>query len=564
MAEKNTPGRNADKSAHEHAVNEREIALQILMKTDRGQGFSHENIKESLDRHPGLRPEERSFIKRLCEGTIERKIELDARVERFSKKKAKALRPLVRMILRMGIYQICYMDAIPDSAACNEAVKLVKKHHMGNLAGFVNAILRNTARAKKQDFQKTECPKGRDFQKTESAEERDFLEAEGIKEQDLRKTERAKEQILRETENDKKQALQKTKCPEEHDFQDVDCDPKEELRKPGTGAGKEPGSFVDTWLEAQPSEVRFSMPAWICDLWNTQFGKERTVSLMEALLAIRPVTIRVDERLDAEEWNRLVDEIRESGIAVQNGRWLPYAFLLTDVSDVTSIPGFSEGKITVQDESSMLVAEAAGLRGDENVLDVCAAPGGKSMHCASKLLKGTRGGGRVFAFDVSAKKADRIRKNARRMRLDNLEVSVRDASVPVPEDQHRADVLLCDLPCSGLGVMGRKRDIKYNVSPEGIASLTKLQRQILRACAGYVKPGGVLIYSTCTIDRAENEDMAAFIETLGFIPDELTPFLPEGMPGISGKNHHMLQLLPDEHGTDGFFIARFRKPGAGM
>lgn len=527
FAERQITGRQAANGrTNSTNINGREIALQILMKTDRGQGFSHANIKEALDRNTELGPGERSFIKRLCEGTIERKIELDARIERFSKKKAKALRPLVRMILRMGIYQICYMDAVPDSAACNEAVKLVKKHRMGNLSGFVNAILRNTVRAKERDLRKTECVRGQAVRK-----------AEGVKEQGL-------------------QALRKTGCAEEQDYRDVACEPKEKLRKPETEAGKEPAGVIDLWLEAQPAEVRFSMPAWICDLWNTQLGKERTVSLLEAMLEVRPVTIRVDERLGAEERNRLMDEIRESGITVLNGRWLPYAFLLTDVSDVTSIPGFSEGKITVQDESSMLVAEAAGLKGNETVLDVCAAPGGKSMHCASKLAKGD---GRVFAFDVSAKKADRIRENARRMRLDNLEVSVRDAAIPVPEDQNRADVLLCDLPCSGLGVIGRKRDIKYNVSPEGIASLTKLQRQILRACAGYVKPGGVLIYSTCTIDRAENEDMAAFIETLGFIPDQLTPFLPEGMPGISGKMRHMLQLLPDEHGTDGFFIARFRK-----
>lgn len=488
----------------ERTADEREIALQILMKTGRGQGFSHVNIKDSLDRHTGLRPEERSFIKRLCEGTIEREIELDARIDRFSRKKAGTLRPLILIILRTGIYQICYMDSVPDAAACNEAVKLAKRHRMGNLAGFVNAVLRNTVRAKQQDFRKT----------TEAGTAR--RNGQGG-------------------------------CP---DIRRGSRSAITETRREARGAA------TDTWLEAQPAPVRFSIPAWICDLWKMQLGEKRTASLLKAMLAIRPVTVRVDERLGADERDHLIERIRESGVTVQPGRWLPYSFLLTDISDITVLPGFAEGKITVQDESSMLVAEAAGLNGRETVLDVCAAPGGKSMHCASKLSDG----GQVFAYDVSAKKADRIRENARRMRLDNLEVSVRDATVPAPEDRNRADVLLCDLPCSGLGVMGRKRDIKYNASLQKIQSLADLQRRILRACAGYVKPGGVLIYSTCTIDRAENEDMAVFIEKLGFLPDELTPFLPDGIPGISGRNHHMIQLLPDTHGTDGFFIARFRKP----
>ena len=217
----------------------------------------------------------------------------------------------------------------------------------------------------------------------------------------------------------------------------------------------------------------------------------------------------------------------------------------------------------------MLVAEAAGLQGGETVYDVCAAPGGKSMHCASKLLalakRAEEGAaamkaGTVHAFDLSKGKTAQIMKNVRRMHLPNVVVTQRDALLPVPAEAGAADVLLCDLPCSGLGVIGRKRDIKYHVSPAQLEELAKLQKDILRSAVGYLKEGGVLIYSTCTINRGENEEIAAFIEKeLGFTADPLAPHLPAGIPGIDG---HMLQLLPHIHGTDGFFLARFIKKPA--
>ena len=151
-------------------------------------------------------------------------------------------------------------------------------------------------------------------------------------------------------------------------------------------------------------------------------------------------------------------------------------------------------------------------------------------------------------------------KNVRRMHLPNVVVTQRDALLPVPAEAGAADVLLCDLPCSGLGVIGRKRDIKYHVSPAQLEELAKLQKDILRSAVGYLKEGGVLIYSTCTINRGENEEIAAFIEKeLGFTADPLAPHLPAGIPGIDG---HMLQLLPHIHGTDGFFLARFIKKPA--
>ena len=248
------------------------------------------------------------------------------------------------------------------------------------------------------------------------------------------------------------------------------------------------------------------------------------------------------------------------GVKAVKGQYLPYCYELTGTDSIQELPGYREGMWTVQDESSMMVAEAAGLAGGETVYDVCAAPGGKAMHCASKLLAGSAGGtetGKVHAFDLSKGKTAQILKNVRRMYLPNVVVAQRDALIPVPEEAGKADVLLCDLPCSGLGVIGRKRDIKYHVTPEQLAELAQLQKDILGSAVPYLKEGGVLIYSTCTINAGENEEVAEFIEKeMGLCPDPLTPYLPEGIPGIRGNR---LQLLPHVHGTDGFFLARFVK-----
>ena len=305
---------------------------------------------------------------------------------------------------------------------------------------------------------------------------------------------------------------------------------------------------------------RFSMPEWIVSMWREQLGEEETEKLLGALLEVRPVAIRFDDRCSQQRKEEIITKMSEKGVQVRKGQFLSYCYELTGTDSIQELPGYREGAWTVQDESSMMVAEAAGLSGGETVYDVCSAPGGKAMHCASKLLAfagGTAGEGTVYAFDLSKGKTAQILKNVRRMHLPNVVVEQRDALIPVPEEAGKADVLLCDLPCSGLGVIGRKRDIKYHVTPEQLTELAQLQKSILRSAAVYLKEGGVLIYSTCTINKGENGEIAEFVEKeMGLRPDPLAPYLPDTVPGIRGNQ---LQLLPHVHGTDGFFLARFVK-----
>jgi len=292
--------------------------------------------------------------------------------------------------------------------------------------------------------------------------------------------------------------------------------------------------------------VRYSMPKWILSMWLDTYDEATVEKMAAALLQIHPVTIRVrDKDFDPQ---------REFGNRAGKHPYLPYAWKVSGTENLKNNKAFLDGAFTVQDVSSMLAVEAAGLAGNERVLDVCAAPGGKSMFMAQLLA-----GGSVEARDVSEAKAELIRENQRRLRIKNLTVRVWDACEEEAASVEAYDVVLADVPCSGLGVMGKKRDIKYRAGSESLAGVERLQRRILDVVWRYVKPGGVLVYSTCTINRRENEEMVRYLTSnYPFRCENLDPYLPEALRGGETREG-MLQLLPGIHDCDGFFIARLRR-----
>ena len=519
---------------------EREVVLLALLSHEKNETFSNVLVRRTLDDCADMSTVEKAFIKRLLEGVIERKTELDARIEHFTGRSVSRLHPALHQILRMGIYQIYYMDSVPDSAVCNEAVRLAKRHGPARLSGFVNGVLRNAAR-------EAASADGRDRALAAKAAERTADRKAGRKSD--RRADRA--------------ADRKTDRKAERTAD----------RKADSAADRNPDSNEpadEREIFAARQSLKYSMPEWLVRMWMDQLGIEETEKLLNALMEIRPVSVRLSSRLSAQEQDKLLSQLSEAGVVIEEGRWLPFCRHLRKTSDLRRLPGFRDGLWTVQDESSMLAVEAAGLKGTETVFDVCAAPGGKSFLAAEQLIArhshscepsektgGNSAAGIVFSFDLSRQKTDLIRSGAGRLHLDNIRIQERDAREFFEEDTAKADVIFCDLPCSGLGVMGKKRDIKYRASMEGLTSLQQLQRQILENSVRYLRSGGILIYSTCTINRAENEENAAWIEKeLGLQPEDLSSFLPEGIPGICGN---MLQLLPHVHGTDGFFISRFRK-----
>ncbi len=453
--------------------NIREIGLDALLEIEKRGTYSHRVVAGVLDKYSYLPARDRAFLKRLLEGTLEREPELDYMIDTYSSIRSSRMKPLIRCLLRMSAYQILYMDGIPDTAVCNEAVKLAAKRKFVSLKGFVNGVLRTISRN------------------------------------------------------------------------------KENLSYPDKQ--EEMGSFLS---------VRYSMPLWIVDMWRKRYGDRVTEKLLQALLEVRPVSLRLRKGEDGEKEKAYENRLREHVGTAEQSPYLPYIWEVRGIDTVTGLPGYEEGAFMVQDVSSALAVEAAGIGPGDLVVDACAAPGGKAVLAAQTAE-------RVIARDVTESKVERIRENAARMQVHNLEAEVYDARKPDRSLEGRVDVLLLDVPCSGLGIMGKKRDIKRNASPDRIGQLAELQKEILTACQSLVKPGGVLLYSTCTINEAENEDMCAWIEeNLPFEGESLRGYVPERLwrereelLKESGRElpEHCMQLLPGYMRADGFFFARFRR-----
>lgn len=448
------------------SINTRELALQILLKVLEEGEYTSTVIPSVLKNYQYLEKNERAFLTRLCEGTIERMLELDYILNQFSKVKTKKMKPVIRNILRMSVYQMKYMNQVPNSAACNEAVKLVRKKGFSGLAGFVNGVLRNISR----NMNSIEYP-------------------------------------------------------------------KEE---------KEPEKYLS---------IRFSMPEWIVEMWITDYGYEITKTMLEASMKERPDVIRCNTR--KVSMDDLVKSLEREGVKVETAEYVNSALKISGYDYLDRLDSFQKGWFTIQDQSSMFVSLVADIKEGYQIIDVCAAPGGKSLH-AAELLQET---GKVSARDLTLSKVSRIEENSRRLGINNLETKIWDARILEEERMESADVVFADLPCSGLGVIGKKNDIKYKITKKGIDSLAKLQREILLTAKEYVKPEGVLIYSTCTVNTLENEENVKwFCEQGDFVLESLEPYLPKVLWNEHTKDGY-LQLLPGIVKTDGFFLARFRKKG---
>ena len=408
----------------------------MLLAIDRDGQYSHLVLRDVLDKYQYLSKQERAFLTRLTEGTVERMLTLDYVIDQFSKTKVKKMKPLIRELMRLSVYQIMYMDGVPDSAVCNEAVKLVRKRGFSGLSGFVNGVLRSVARGWKD-------------------------------------------------------------------------------------------------VAFQNESVRYSVPEWIIDGWNADYGRDVTEKMLEAFMQPAKITVRTNTQKCTPE--ELKDRLSQEGVTVEAIEGISYAFALSGFDYLAGLGSFQDGWFYVQDISSMTVAHAADPKKGDYIIDVCAAPGGKSSHLA-ELLDGS---GMVEARDLTEYKVGLIEENILRHDLHNMKAVQQDATLFDEASVEKADILICDLPCSGLGVIGRKSDIRYKMTAEKAHDLAVLQQEMLDTVWKYVKRGGKLIYSTCTIHKEENEDnVAAFLQK---------------HPQFTLVEQR--QIFPME-GSDGFFVAK--------
>jgi 16S rRNA (cytosine967-C5)-methyltransferase len=419
-------------------INTRAVAADTLVEILEHGQFSHLYLKAVLDKYGYLEKNERAFITRLVNGTVERKLQLDYIIDSFSKTKVKKMKPLIRTMMRMGAFEIFYMDSVPDSATCNEYVKLAKKRGFAGLSGFVNGVLRNIARNKAQ-----------------------------VKFTDL--------------------------------------------------------------------GIKYSMPQWIVDKWVADYGKECTEEILSGFFQPQELCIRVNSAKISRD--ALVEKLQKSGIKVRICDTLDSALYISEYDSLNSVKEFKDGLFYVQDYSSQLVPHMAEVKATDNIIDVCAAPGGKALHCGELAAEGS-----VVARDLTDAKVALIQENIIRTGAGNVTALKWDATVLNQEDIRKYDIVIADLPCSGLGIIRKKPDIKYNQTEETLAELVALQHQILDTVCEYVKDGGTLCYSTCTINKDENEN-------------QVENFLSSHKEFTIQK---MTQLFPDsEH--DGFFICVMKK-----
>ena len=454
-------------------INTRNLILDILLEINENNGFTHMVLSDALSKYQYLPMQDRAFISRVVRGTVERKITLDYIINRYSSIKINKMKPIIRNILRMSVYQIMFMEGVKDYAACDEAVKITIKRRFNNLKGFVNAVLRKIS-AEKWDIAYPD-------------------EADAIK-----------------------------------------------------------------YLS-----VVYSTPEWLVAKWLQDYDRDTVEGMLSSQFADRMLTIRCNTvRITRDE---LSERLMSQGITVRKSNLLPEALEIADYDYLEKIPEFNEGFFFVQDLSSMLVSHIAAAKSNSYVIDLCAAPGGKSMHMA-ELLKGT---GCVEARDVSENKVQLIRNNIDRLELENVAATVKDATQKDDMSVGKADVVIADLPCSGLGIISKKPDIKYHATPENVIALSNLQKSILKASADYVKSGGTLVYSTCTVTKEENDNNVQwFLDNFPYKLDSIDEYIPDELKSDTTSMGY-LQLLPgvikntesgkDEllEGYDGFFIARF-------
>ena len=438
-------------------ITARQMVAKTLLQVDSEGAYSNLVLNEQLKR-AALSPEDTLFASRLFYGTLERKLTLDHIIGTYSKKPVRKLTPEVVQILRLSLYQLAFMDNVPDSAAVNEGVKLTRTMKVASASGFVNAVLRAFLRDGK--------------------------------------------------------------------------------KLPPVKGGK-----------LRELEVAYSCPEWIVRALCKSYG-EKAAELFLARSLERPALYA---RVNTQKCTvpQCAEQLEQQGVQVRVDPDLPGCIALSHTASIERLDAFQQGLLHIQDKSSQLCAAALDAKPGERVLDCCAAPGSKSFTVAEWM----EDSGEIVSCDIFEEKIKKIREGAKRLNLSSIRAMLQDATA-YREDFGLFDRVLCDAPCSGIGIIGRKPEIKYKDQKE-LLDLPAVQAKILDQVSRYVKQGGRLIYSTCTLLQQEN---AAVVEQFLHSHPEFVPCpLPEQvLQALHREDGWQITLLGEED-TDGFFIASMQR-----
>lgn len=431
----------------------RDVALRALVACERQGAWSDGFLKKEIG-NAGLDGRDAALATRLCFGVQQNRMLLDFWLSNLSKIPLAKMEPAVRSILRLGAYQILFLDRVPDHAAVNQAVEQARKNSRNpRSAGLVNGILRSLIR------QKSELPQPPDL------------------------------------------------------------------------------------------STRYSHPQWLVEAFSRRLPPEEVEDLLRADNSEPPTCIQINTC--KVETPVAVEALQQEGMTVSPHPWLPDCLLLQGTGNLEQSAAFQRGWFYVQDAAAKLAVLAADPRPGMEVLDACAAPGGKSF--AAAIAMGNQG--RVISCDIHPHKQILLQRGAERLGLPIIQPEVLDGKACKDNFLNRFDLVIADVPCSGLGIIRKKPDIRYK-DPEPLAGLPKVQSAILENVSRYVRPGGVLLYATCTLLERENEEIvAAFLEKRKDFTSE--KFQLPGPFGLCADG--MLTCWPHRHGTDGFFFAKLRR-----
>ena len=436
-------------------MNAREIAYKVLLDIEKNNNYSNMAINKHF-KDVKLSNQDRGLATEIVYGVIENKYYIDYMIDKLSKVKTNKMEIYVKTLLRMGIYQIIFLNSISDYAAVNETVNLAKKKN-SKVSGFINGILRNVIR--------------------------------------------------------QKETIGDIKVKDDIDY----------------------------------LAIKYSYDKWLIRNWMIHFGKEFTEELLEAnserpSIYLRTNTLKVTR-------DELIEKLLEQNIKAEKVNVVDEAIKVENLKDIENNKLYKEGLFTVQDISSMLVGKVMNPKENSLVLDVCSAPGGKTTHIAT-LMKNT---GQVVSRDIYDHKLKLINASCKRLGLTNVDVQEYDGMKLDKDSIAKFDYVLADVPCSGLGIIRRKPEIKYKEKEE-FRELPPIQKKILENASKYVKVGGTLIYSTCTIQDSENLDVIKeFLQKHKNF--ELSP-IDEVRVDLDNQDKGFMKIYPNVHDMDGFFISK--------
>ena len=425
----------------------REIAVKILYNIEVNGAYINAELNEYIEKNK-IDGKDKSFLTALVQGVVKNKIKIDYILNQFSKLKPKKISPWVLAILRTGIFQIIFLDKVPDSAACNESTKLASKYSNRGSVGFVNGVLRNVSRNK----------------------------------DDIYYPERSKDII-------------------------------------------------------EYFSVMYSFPRWMVKRLITQYGEENAEKFMDESNKFHNTNIRVNSL--KTNFQSLMDSLKEKGIETEKSNLADDMLSVSSSVNLTLTDEYKNGFFSIQNSSSKKAIDILSPKEGDILMDICAAPGGKSCAAAEKM----NNNGKIYAFDIHEHKKALIDNSAKRLGIDIITTRIHDGTIPIPEFYESADKVILDAPCSGIGVIHKKPDIKWSRCEEDIEKLAGIQQNLLNVASKYVKSGGVLLYSTCTVFEDENQkNIRNFIS--------------------NNKNfviENELQILTKEDGESGFYICKMIK-----